>query len=158
MDHFSRAIDITLKLEGEYTNNIQDPGGETKFGISKKAHPELDISRLTRTDAETLYKRNYWNPLKCDSIAWPMCLYLFDMGVNSGNMQAIKTLQKTLNIEVDGFVGLQTVDTANRASQDTISRYLTARVFFYQSLSSYAHFGKGWIKRLFELQRLSLES
>ena len=45
MAHFERAIDKTLAWEGGYVNDPKDPGGETKYGISKRAHPDVDIKK-----------------------------------------------------------------------------------------------------------------
>lgn len=152
MSMFYEALDIALELEGGYVNDPKDLGGETKYGISKRSYPELDIARLTLTDARTIYKQHYWSPLKCDQFKWPMCLYLFDMGVNSGNNQAVKTLQRALGVTADGFIGDVTINAANNSDTDL---YLTHRILFYQSLNTYSTYGKGWVKRLFKLQRLA---
>lgn len=63
----------------------QDPGGETNFGICKKSYPELDIKNLTKEQAITIYKRDYWDKLHCDGYTnvrfrWK----LFDIAVNQG--------------------------------------------------------------------------
>ena len=46
-------------------HDSRDPGGETKFGISKRAHPDLDIANLTRDQAGAVYRRDYWDRLRC---------------------------------------------------------------------------------------------
>ena len=57
MAHFERAIDKTLAWEGGYVNDPKDPGGETKYGISKRAHPDVDIKNLSREKACAIYKK-----------------------------------------------------------------------------------------------------
>lgn len=149
MNKFHESINILFKLEGAYVNDPRDPGGETKFGISKKAYPELDIPNLTTVEAQDLYFKHYWAPMKCDQLLWPLCLYVFDMGVNSGNITAIKVLQKSLQVEQDGFIGAKTIKAT--VSFDSIE-FLTQRVLFYQSLTNYPVYNKGWVNRLFKLQ------
>src|SRR5690606_28008981 len=56
-ERFRRAVEVVLKHEGGYVNNPSDPGGETKYGISKRSYPELDIANLTQEDAIAIYYR-----------------------------------------------------------------------------------------------------
>ena len=48
MSDFDRAFAAIVGVEGGYVNDPKDPGGETKFGLSHRANPDLDIAR-TRT-------------------------------------------------------------------------------------------------------------
>jgi hypothetical protein len=59
-EHFERAVAFVLRHEGGYVNDPRDPGGETKYGISKRAYPRLDIKGLTEADAKEIYRRDYW--------------------------------------------------------------------------------------------------
>ena len=68
MAYFERAIDKTLAWEGGYVNDPKDPGGETKYGISKRAHPDVDIKNLSREKACAIYKKHYWDPVLADNI------------------------------------------------------------------------------------------
>ncbi|MBI5843910.1 MAG: hypothetical protein HZB23_04475 [Deltaproteobacteria bacterium] len=45
--------------EGGYVNDPADPGGETRFGISRRAYPNEDIKALTRERAAEIYYRDY---------------------------------------------------------------------------------------------------
>ncbi len=60
MDLFEHAITITLQHEGGYVNDPADPGGETRYGISKRAFPKVDIANLTINKAKAIYKAFYW--------------------------------------------------------------------------------------------------
>jgi hypothetical protein len=51
MSGFDEAVKMVLKHEGGYVNHPSDPGGETNFGISKRAYPEVDIANLTEEEA-----------------------------------------------------------------------------------------------------------
>ena len=60
MSNFDRAFRFLIGEEGGYVNDPADPGGETKFGISKRAYPQLDIKSLTLDQAKAIYRRDYW--------------------------------------------------------------------------------------------------
>lgn len=120
MADFRLAIPQLLKREGGYVNNPKDYGGETKYGISKRSYPELDIANLTETDAIAIYKRDYWDKMRLDEItSQPIADELFDTGVNAGWNRAIKFLQESLNLltgstlAVDGLVGSKTITATN---------------------------------------------
>ena len=63
-DRFVRAIDRVLIHEGGDADDPRDPGGRTRWGISQRTYPTLDIRRLTRTEAIALYRRDFWTPLQ----------------------------------------------------------------------------------------------
>jgi lysozyme family protein len=82
---FSKIFPFTMAWEGwsEKTNDPDDPGGLTKYGLSKKANPDLDIANLTLGEAEAIYKKRYWEPVaKYEDDALDMAA--FDSCVNCG--------------------------------------------------------------------------
>jgi hypothetical protein len=87
---FKRCVDILFTIEGYYSNDPVDRGGETKYGISKKAYPHLDIKNLTKEKAEELYYYDYWYTLCCEQLDFPDSLLVFDSGVNHGVPRVIK--------------------------------------------------------------------
>ena len=89
---FDQAFDRLIGHEGGYVNDSADPGGETKFGISKRSYPNVDIKNLTREQAKTIYLRDFWQPLGED--AHPAVKFqAFDFAVNSGIQTAVRKLQ-----------------------------------------------------------------
>lgn len=53
-----------MQVEGKvYTNDPNDRGGETKYGISKRANPDVDVKNLTEDQAKKIYEERYWNKL-----------------------------------------------------------------------------------------------
>lgn len=90
-----KEIKKTIALEGGYNNNQHDSGGETKFGISKKQYPDLDIAKLSIDQAIAIYKRDYWDKIHCDNyknirFRWK----LLDISVNMGVGTAMAFIQK----------------------------------------------------------------
>ena len=63
---FEDCIDKVLEHEGGYVNDPNDLGGETNFGVSKKAYPDLDIKNLTRDEAKEIYRKDYWERYKIE--------------------------------------------------------------------------------------------
>lgn len=84
INDFRKALQFVLKWEGGYVFDPDDPGGETKWGISKRAHPDLDISLLTPEACAGIYAEEYWDALGCDSIPFPYNVVVFDSAVNLG--------------------------------------------------------------------------
>lgn len=82
---FNKAFEFTIGLEGQYSNDPNDPGGETKYGISKKYNPTVDVKNLTLDQAKDIYYKKYWIPSGCDEATFPMDICLFDGAVNPQN-------------------------------------------------------------------------
>lgn len=120
MANFKKAAGKTLELEGGYINDPNDYGGETKYGISKRWHPDVDIANLTIEGAKEIYKKDYWDKLKLDQvISQPVAEELFDTAVNISWFDAAEILQMALNLlrqeqlKVDGLIGPMTRAVVN---------------------------------------------
>jgi hypothetical protein len=94
-EKFEKCVKFVLDREGRfYENDPNDPGGETKFGISKKAYPSIDITNLTEQQAKDIYFRNYWTPMNCDALENRIALAVFDTAVNQGVGKAREILKE----------------------------------------------------------------
>jgi hypothetical protein len=82
--NFPLALAFVLRWEGGFVDDPRDPGGITKYGISQKSYPELDIKSLTKVQAAEIYKRDYWNRVGGDSLPFPFDFLAFDTAVNCG--------------------------------------------------------------------------
>ncbi len=91
------AISRVIQREGGYVNDPDDIGGETKFGISKKAYPKLDIANLTEAEAARIYKRDYWDRINADKLPASIREMAFDAAVNQGVAWTRKALQDSNN-------------------------------------------------------------
>lgn len=151
--NFDKAIKVILdiRIEGGYVNDPNDPGGETKFGISKRAYPHLNIKELTLTEAKAIYKHDYWDKVMGDQLPYPLSLYVFDCAVNQGVSVAILTLQDVLGVAKDGVIGAMTVGAARASTIDVCALYLAKRALRYTKTANFDKYGKGWMKRLFLL-------
>ena len=116
---FSDAIAFVLDHEGGYVNHPNDPGGETKWGISKKSYPHLDIKALTVEEARSIYHRDYWTKIRGDQVPPPLDLALFDFAVNSGTYRAVRFLRRIVGL---GEVPAQVDENALKAIHEEVGR------------------------------------
>jgi lysozyme family protein len=147
---FRPALEIILKHEGGET---VDTGGYTKWGISQKAYPLLDIKNMTIAQMEAIYKRDYWDKIQGDKIKdQNVATVIFDYAVNAGVGAAVKAVQSLVNVPVDGGLGPVTLAAINRAGPSLAGKITQQRIGFYTRLASsnpakYGKYLKGWIKR-----------
>src|SRR5207237_2697270 len=138
MATFGKAIGTVLEHEGGYTFDPNDPGGETKWGISRKAYPSLDIKNLTLEQAKAIYKRDYWiyGRIQDQDVATK----IFDMAVNLGPPAAHRLLQTALlalgeTVAVDGVFGLRTLEASKRVITELLLQELHAVDGLYVSVT-----------------------
>jgi len=144
-----RAFGLLIQREGGLVNNPSDPGGLTKYGISARAHPGVDIAGLTPDAAKAIYARDYWTPCKCDQLPDAIRYDVFDAAVNSGNIQAIKWLQGASGATVDGVIGSLTLNAAASCDPNALRRRFNAlRLTFMTTLPTWPNFGRGWARRI----------
>ena len=147
---FDDAFARVVGLEGRYTPpGTDDPGGETRFGVSKRAYPQVDIRNLTLPDAKAIYLRDYWLKAGCDKVPDVLSYDLFDMAVNQGVGVAIRTLQDAVGVEQDGVLGPVTL--AAIAQMDTprlLFRFVAARLVAYTEDAGWPEYGRGWVRRV----------
>ena len=147
--NFERAIPILLEEEGGLVDHSKDPGGLTKWGISQRSYPGLDIRALTRDDAAAIYARDFWPACGADRLPWPLCLFVFDHAVNAGARAAIKCLQRAAQVDADGTLGPVTLGAVERADLRSLCRQFNVeRCRYYQRLAGFPTFGLGWIGRV----------
>lgn len=105
-----------LKDEGGYSNDPNDNGGPTNFGITlvdykkyiNKNGTALDVKNMKVDQAKVIYKAKYWDALDCDNLASGVDYTCFDYGVNSGLGRPRKALQK-----FKSFSGTKLIDAIN---------------------------------------------
>lgn len=141
MDKFTTCMSfISLwewgnRVDGGYTNDPTDPGGETKYGMSKRAHPNVDIKNLKKADALDMYKRDYWDRCGCDNLDYPLCLAVMDAAVNVGTGRALGWLKTTADFKT--LIELRT-------------QFYLELVEKKPALKKYI---KGWLNRLNDLKK-----
>ena len=155
---WEKAIAFVLKAEGGYTVDAGDKGGETNFGISKRAYPNEDIKNMTEARAREIYQRDYWQVCHCDELPSPLAIAVFDAAVNQGAGAAVRMLQIALDVAVDGVVGEKTITAAFKADAAGVRRFMAQRMARYARTimrdASQEAFIENWSDRLMRLAQL----
>src|SRR5210317_628509 len=139
-ENYQACLDIILHHEGGYVNHPKDPGGETNLGVTKRVYEDFggtkDMKDLTVEDVAPIYEKNYWGRMKCDDIPAGLDLCVFGFGPN--------TLRK-LGEYID-----------EHGIENAIKNFQAARQSYYESLSTFETFGRGWTRRVDETTELAL--
>ncbi|PZM88633.1 MAG: peptidoglycan-binding protein [Actinobacteria bacterium] len=161
-ERFRAAVETVLRHEGGYVHDPADPGGETKYGISKRSYPELDIANLTREQAIEIYRRDWWDRYGYDRIkSLDVAAKVFDLAVNMGPAAAHKCLQQALHacgqrhVTIDGVLGPQTIEAANnvRPRAMLLAALRAEAAAYYRQLveqrPELKRFEQGWLNRAY---------
>ena len=157
MKTFDEIIEKVLEHEGGNVNDPTDLGGETKYGITKRFYPDVDIKNLTIKQAKEIYKNDYWDKNRVESLPQELWHIFFDMCVNMGRRTAVKILQRAAvnkgkNIEVDGGLGPMTIGALKGVEIDRVRAF---RVKYYVDLINnkpeQEKFYLGWFRRALEV-------
>ena len=175
MADFKTALEATLKHEGGYAFDPQDPGGETYKGIARERNPKwkgwmkVDLLRraqgfprnldqddeLQRLVGE-LYELNYWHKIQGDEIAdQDMAEAIFDFAVNAGPITSAKLAQATVGAEPDGVIGPDTVARINAEDKRTfLALFTLSKIGRYvgicQQRADSRKYFFGWVRRALE--------
>ena len=164
--NFDPCLAFVLAAEGGYIDDPLDPGGATNLGITLKvltdwrhsAVTKQDVMRLSRDEAAAIYRAHYWNVVRGESLPAGVDLMVFDAAVNLGAGRSARMLQAIVGTTQDGSIGPATVSaTVAARPTDTIEALAIKRSDYYHSLSTFDHFGAGWIKRVTNAKALAVQ-
>lgn len=165
MSNFDKAFDEVIGIEGGYVNDPTDRGGETKYGISKRSYPKVDIKNLTLCQAKEIYRKDFWDACGLDRISeYKIAHEIFDTGVNMGIGVAKRILQRALNLMnrnekdfpdliVDGIVGNKTILAYNKVDKKILLKVLNGLQFMryveiVEKSPAQERFFNGWMQRV----------
>jgi lysozyme family protein len=157
--NWEMALETILHHEGGYVNHPKDPGGETNLGVTKRVYEEhggtKDMQDLTFEDVAPIYKKSYWDRVKGDDLPSGLDLCVFDFSVNAGTGRGAKYLQRMVGATADGAIGPGTLKAVGLYVEEVgvaaaIDNYQEARQSYYESLSTFETFGRGWTRRVNE--------
>lgn len=160
MTTWDSVFGIVMLIEGALSMDPRDPGNftpagvlkGTKYGISARSFPNVDIANLTLDAAKALAKPKYWDVIRGDDLHPWLALLMFDSSYNEGDEPAVKHLQVALGIAPDGKFGGQTLMAVELRIAKTglvwlLAEYTTQRNLSYtrdKDFSTYAH---SWLSR-----------
>jgi len=162
----ARSIANILQSEGGYTDDPEDPGGPTNWGITiydtrlyvKPGATAAEVKALTKAQAVTIYEQKYWDALDCDLLPAGLDYTEVDYGVNSGVARAGRVLRAVLGLPTQDWHVTPEVLTAlkHRALTAIIRQVNDERLAFLHRLSTWPRFGGGWGKRVASVKAISL--
>ena len=141
--NFSLAFEVVLSHEGGYVNNPFDRGGETKFGISKRNYPKIDIKSLSIEDAKVIYHTDYCETQRYKEIRYKkLAIKLFDLSVNMWTSSANHLVQQALQsvgiqVKEDGIVGSKSIAAINSAKpRELLAALKSEAAGYYRKIAS----------------------
>ena len=169
MSNFNKCLEIILHHEGGYVNHPKDPGGMTNMGVTKRVYEEWvgysvsenTMQNLKEEDVAPIYEKNYWDRIKGDQLPNGLDLCVFDFGIMVGPGRAAKYLQTLIGTKADGGIGPNTLAKLKAYTdkfnvKHAIEHYQNNRQKYYEGLSTFKTFGKGWTRRVKETTELAL--
>jgi len=159
---FDLAVEQTLRNEGgsRLVQDPRDPGGTTRYGISKRAHPDINIEALTERQARQIYYRHYWEKYQIWRLFdQEVASKVFDMAVVMGGRPAVRCLQRALRacgvfVVEDGLLGPQTAGAANAHDKQELMSALRSECAgrFREIIAAKPLMGvyeRGWLRRAY---------
>jgi lysozyme family protein len=163
---FDEALQFTLAEEGGYVNDPRDRGEATNRGVTQAVYDAWrkgqgqtpqDVRLMGNAEVQELYREKYWEPGHCGDLRGRLGVVHFDWCVNHGVGGALKTLQQSLGVAVDGAWGLRTAAASASSPATAAVRYDALRRQWYlkrvAEAPDQAAFLPGWLARVERLDR-----
>jgi len=159
---FEEYISRIIKREGgsRVTRDRDDPGGTTKYGISQRAHEDVDIENLDYDQAVQIYHDDYYIPSKSAKLPAGLQEQYLDMVVNIGYRNGAKVLQRATNAKgkaklvVDGKIGRRTIAAVKKSRLES-GRLAAYRIRYYVKICErkpkFYKYYYGWFRRTIEI-------
>lgn len=158
--NFPACLKVTLSHEGAWSDHKDDPGGATMKGVTigryRQHYPnatKADLRNISDADLQRIYRDDYWNKVGGDKLPHGVDLATFDFGVNSGPSRGVRYLQASAGAKQDGVVGPQTLKSViMTGGKEVIQKLCRKRLSFVQGLKTFKVFGKGWSRRIADVE------
>jgi len=152
---FEEAMNFVWQWEGGFSNDKDDPGGATNFGITLATARANgldidgdgdididDIRKMTPEAAYAVYKNKYWSPIfnAVSDIPWDLAIVAFDAAVNCGPERVVGWVKEAIKQKNPA----KALNQARRVYYNTIiSKNPTLRKY-----------KQGWENRVLDLEKL----
>ncbi|MCB5173630.1 hypothetical protein LGR44_00410 [Microvirga sp. SM9] len=165
--NFDNLLSLVLVHEGGFSSHPADPGGATMNGVTQRVYtawrkaqgkPDQSVRFISNADLRAIYQQNYWDVVRGDELPSGLDYLTFDGGVNSGPPRGARWLQGALGVKPDGIVGIATLQAAKTA-RDKVAvarKACELRRSFLRGLKTFSTFGKGWMRRVAEVEAHSV--
>ena len=160
-ENWEECFKLVLRHEGGYVNHFRDPGGRTNLGVTQRSWEayldrpvtEAEMKALTPEKVKPFYKSRYWDKVRGDELPFGVDYAVYDLAVNSGPTRAAKYLQQEAGVPADGIIGRKTMAAVLAAPPDELVDAICGmRMDFLKALPTFNVFGKGWTRRVAEVE------
>ena len=163
MERFKKFLDYIFEVEGGFTDDENDRGGKTNWGITEEEAREFgytgDMRNLTKDFAKNIYLKKYYLGNKLDKVVNDkVALSICDWAVNSGrngtkNAQIAINQLTNANLDVDGIIGNKTLEALNIADPEKfLEVYHNLQRIYYKGKveadNTQERFLTGWLNRV----------
>jgi lysozyme family protein len=164
--NWDKSFDLVIGSEGGFTDNVNDPGGATKWGCTKATWEKWtnrpvtieDMKNLTKEQVKPLYKARYWNAIYGDALPSGLDYCIFDAAINSGVFISSEWIQEIVGTPVDGAIGINTVAAISQINPITlINEFCDKRMAFLETRKTFPVFGNGWTERVKLVRNRAIE-
>ena len=167
--NWDKSFDMVVAHEGGFTNDQRDKGnhlpdgreGCTMWGFTQAVWEKYvghevtqdDMKALKKEDVKPVYKRDYWDAVRGDDLPTGVDYAVFDFAINAGPAAARKMIQRALGVNPDGAIGPATIKAIQDADgKELMQKFSDVKTAFYKSLDNFPVYGKGWLKRVADVQ------
>ena len=174
LENWDKSFNLVIKSEGGFSNYQRDKGnhlpdgreGSTMLGCTQynwenyinKRVTQDDMKKLLPSDVKPYYKRDYWDAVAGDLLPSGIDYAAFDFAINAGGYASRKFIQSALGVNDDGIFGPVTLAAIKGANgKDLLAKFSQNKIRFYQELSNFDVYGKGWLKRVADVQQIANE-
>jgi len=165
-ENWDKCFEMVLRHEGGYVNHPKDPGGRTNLGVTQRAWEEYvgrsadeaEMRALTPEIVKPFYKSRYWDRIKGDDLPSGVDYAAYDLAVNSGVGRAAKYLQSIAGVPSDGIIGPKSLAAIKDCpAGEMVDAMCGMRLEFLKALPTWDTFGKGWGRRVAEVEEKASE-
>jgi lysozyme family protein len=170
ISNWDKSFNMVIAHEGGFTNDQRDKGnhlpdgreGCTMWGCTQAVWEKYvghevtqdDMKALKKEDVKPVYKRDYWDAVRGDDLPAGVDYAVFDFAINAGPGASRKMVQKALGVTADGSIGPATMKAIQSADgRQLLNAFSYAKTAFYKSLNTFPTYGKGWLKRVDDVQK-----
>jgi lysozyme family protein len=157
--NFGPSLKVLLGVEGGVSNRplADDPGGLTNKGITQAIYdrwraanglPQRSVRLLTSAEQLKISKAEFWDVVHADDLPSGIDAAVFDYSFHSGPSRAIRDLQRTLGVKVDGILGSGSMAALKTCDASDAINELCDRRLRYKN---------GWPKRVAHVRAFALD-
>lgn len=149
-----------------YDDDPDDAGGRTCMGVIQRVYdayrrrhgePVQDVWLISDDEIRAIYRVQYWDAMRADSLPTGVDVHVWDMGVNAGIRMASKLLQRVVGVRDDGQIGEHTLAAVSEwDGAELIRAYSEMRRVYYRRCATFWKHGDGWFNRVDMTERVAL--